>query len=166
MALCIKEKIFSSTKKYEISNENGELRYTTEGRNKGQFFVAGNQIHIFDRDQHEVAFVHQVFHSIRPTYELYLHGELKGTIKPKVSFFKPHYQVDFLSYRIDGKPLGWHFDIYQKDILIAQLEPRMITIGSVYYLSCPNPADELSALVLAIAIDLIGNQANIGWDFM
>jgi len=48
MALCIKEQVFSSVKKYTITDESGQLRYTTEGRAKGQFIVVGNQIHIFD----------------------------------------------------------------------------------------------------------------------
>lgn len=165
MALCIKEQVFSSVKKYTITDESGQLRYTTEGRAKGQFIVVGNQIHIFDPLGNEVAFVHKVLSFFHPKYELIIHGEKKGTIIAKTSIFHPRYLVDFMSYRIDGKILGWHFDIYQKDRLVAQVEPQMISIGSIIHLSCPNPEDELPSLLLAIAIDLIGLCTNIGFDF-
>jgi uncharacterized protein YxjI len=77
MALCIKEQVFSSVKKYTITDESGQLRYTTEGRAKGQFIVVGNQIHIFDPLGNEVAFVHKVLSFFHPKYELIIHGEKK-----------------------------------------------------------------------------------------
>jgi uncharacterized protein YxjI len=59
MNFIIQQHIFSSVKKYDIYDEQGNTCYTTEGRAKGQVVVAGEQIHIFDLSGKEVAFVHQ-----------------------------------------------------------------------------------------------------------
>jgi uncharacterized protein YxjI len=166
MNFLIQEHILSTVKKYDIYDEGGKSCYTTEGRAKGQFFVIGEQIHLFDQLGNEVAFVHQRFPSLIGKYDLYIHGELKGKIKGKLSFFHPRYKVDFMSYRIEGDVLGFNFKMFQKDRLVATMKPQMISIGTAYSLSVIKQEDELAALTLSIAIAGMGATGIVAWDFI
>jgi uncharacterized protein YxjI len=165
MALCIREQIFSTVKKYEITDLDGNTRYTTEGRAPGQFVVMGEQIHIFNLAGKEVAFVRQRFPSLFGKYDLYINGEKKGQIKGCFSFFRPRYKVSYLGMSIKGDILGFNFQIFQNGRLVASMIPQVISIGTVYTLSCEREEDELAALTLSIAIAGIGAKGMAIWDF-
>ena len=166
MDLIIQQHVLSTVTKYDIYDEQGKICYTTEGRAKGQFFVMGEQIHIFDLLGHEVAFVHERFPHLVGKYDLLINGELKGRIVGKLSFFHPRYKVDFMGYRIEGDILGFNFKLYQKDRYVGTIVPKMLSIGTAYSLSVPDRNDEVAALTLSIAIAGMGVSGMVGWDFI
>jgi uncharacterized protein YxjI len=164
MILCIKQKILASTREYNITDQNGNPVYHTVGRLKGQFMVAGNQIHIMDTSDREVAWVHEVT-SFLSKFEIYINGVQKGLIAAKFSLLRPKFRVDFMDYHIQGDIVGWYYDIYQKDRLVGHMSQALISIGSVFSLDCPNPEDQLPALCLALAIDCTNANGRALWDW-
>lgn len=149
MALCIKERIFSWSESYDVFDENETLLYTV----RGEVFSLGHKIHILNAKGEEVAYIHEKVWSFLKKYELYLHGELKGTIKEKFSFIHPKFAVDFLDCRIEGDILGWNYQMFKKDVPMAMIQRKILSWGNVFYLSYTDPEDELAVLALAIAVD-------------
>jgi uncharacterized protein YxjI len=165
MALLIRERLLQSVKSYDILNENGEPAYTTAGRLKGQFIVMGHQLHVFDLQGKEVAFLHEVFPNVYGKYEIIIHGKKCGMIKGKFSLFHPKYQVDYLGYSVKGDIIGMHYQMFRKDEMVATLAMQAFRLGTMMTLNCPNPEDELASLMLAIAIDDIGAGGRGTWSF-
>lgn len=165
MALIIRERLLETPKTYDILNEAGEPVYTTTGRRKGQVVVFGLQLHIFDLSGKEVAFLHEVFPSMFGKYEIFVHDKKAGMIKSKFSILHPKYQVDYLGYSIKGDIIGMHYQMYRQDKLVATLAMQAFRLGTEMTLTCENPEDELSALMLAIAIDGIGAGGKGTWSF-
>ncbi|MCI2068201.1 MAG: hypothetical protein LKJ88_01310 [Bacilli bacterium] len=166
MDFIIHQHILSTIKKYDIYDEQGKVCYTTEGKAKGQFIVMGEQIHLFDLNGKEVAFVHERFPNLIGKYDLIINGELKGRIVGKISFMHPRYKVDFMGYRIEGDVLGFNFKLYQKDRYVATMVPKMISVGTAYSLSVADKEDEIPALTLSIAIAGMGASGMVAWDFI
>lgn len=149
MALCIKEHIFSWKESYDVFDESQKLLYTV----RGKVISLGHEIRICDPSGKEVAYIHQKVWSFFDKYEIYLGGTLAGTIKEKFSFVHPKYSVDFMDCHIDGDIMGWNYQMLRGETPIAMMQRKVLSWGNVYYLSCPDPKDELAALALSIAID-------------
>ena len=103
MGLAIRERIFSWTEKYDIYDEEGRPVYHVEG----EFFSLGHKFHIYDLSHNEVAFVKEKAWSFLHKFEIYVAGDLKGTVKEKLSFFKPKYDVDFMKRPSSLPSLRW-----------------------------------------------------------
>ena len=149
MALCIKEHLFSWTEKYDVYDENQSVLYSVEG----EFWSLGHKIHILDAKGEEVAYIHEKVWAFFKTFEIYLQGEKKGTLKEKFSWFHPKYQVDFLNCEITGDIFGWNYQMMKGAMPMAMIQRKIFSWGNVFYLSYPDPQDELAVLTLDLAID-------------
>lgn len=149
MALCIKEHLFSWSEQYEIYDEDQHLLYSV----RGEAFSFGHKIHIYDAAGNEVAYIHEKVWSFLKNFEIFLHGEKKGSLKEKFSFFHPKFAVDFLDCTIDGDIFEWNYEVTQKGQQIGLMQRKILSWGNVYYLSCPDQENELALLTLSLAID-------------
>jgi uncharacterized protein YxjI len=149
MALCIKEHVFSWNGIYDVYDEKENILYTV----KGEFWSLGHKIHIYDGKGEEVAYIHEKVWAFFKTFEIYLHGEKKGVLKEKFSWFRPKYQVDFLNCEIEGDIFEWNYEMRRGAETIAMVQRKIFSWANVFYLSYPDPKDELAVLTLAIAID-------------
>ena len=98
MKLLIKQRVFSWTDKYDIYDEDGNVRYFV----KGEFFSLGHRLHIYDADENEVGLVRQKLMTILPVFELEEDGRVIGRVERRFSMFKPKYDVDFRGWRAEG----------------------------------------------------------------
>jgi uncharacterized protein YxjI len=150
MALCIRQRIFSWKETYDVTDENQKVKYFVEG----QFFSLGHKIHIYDDKHQEVAFIKvHVWTLFFKKFDIIIHGEQKGMIQEKLSFFHPHYQVDFNGWDIVGNMMEWDYTIRQQDFLIATISRKIFSWANVFYIDTPNPDNELLVLALALAVD-------------
>lgn len=149
MALCIREKIFSWSESYEVYDERQNILY----RVKGEVFSFGHRIHIYDAQGNEVAFVREKIWTFFKKFEIYLHGELKGMLKERFSWFHAKYDVDFLNCQVNGDIFDWNYEMTREGKPLAHIERKIFSWANVFYLSYGNPEDELTVLALAIAID-------------
>lgn len=74
-------------------------------------------------------------------------------LKEKFSWFHPKYQVDFLNCQIEGDIFEWNYQMMRGSEPMAMIQRKIFSWGNVFYLSYPDPKDELAVLTLAIAID-------------
>lgn len=154
MALLIRERIFSWTEEYDVYDENQNVLYTV----KGEFFALGHKIHIYDKSGQEVAYIHEKVWSFLKKFEIYLDGEKRGTLKEKFSWFHPKYEVDFLNCKVEGDIFDWNYQMFRNGAPMAMIQRKVFSWANVFYLSYPDPKDELAVLTLAIAIDAAHND--------
>src|SRR5574344_896689 len=154
MALCIRERIFSWSEKYDVYDEKQNVLYSV----KGEVFSLGHKIHIYNAKGEEVAYIREKIWSFFKKFEIYINGEMKGMLKEKFSWFHPKYEVDFMDLAIEGDIFEWNYQMRRGEEPIAQIQRKIFSWANVFYLSYPNPQDEVAVLALAIAIDAAHND--------
>lgn len=149
MQLLIKQRVFSWTDTYDIYDERGEVKYFV----KAEFLALGHQIHVYDRNNNEVGGVYQKLFRFLPEFEIEISGRSVGIIKKEFSFFKPRYNIDYNGWHVEGNFLGWDYDVYDGSRTVIHISKQLFRWGDTYVLDFENPGDELTGLLLVIAID-------------
>ena len=157
MQLLIKQRIFAWGDTYDVYDETGEARYFV----KGKVFSLGHQIHVFDKKTGtEVGAIRQKLLTFLPKFEIVINGQIVGTVSREFTFLKPKYRVDFRDWEVDGDFLGWNYVARRGDYEVLRVSKAILTWSDTYGIQYMNPADEIPALLLVLAID----AANCGKD--
>ncbi len=149
MRLLIKQRVFSWGEKFDIYDEQGNVKYFV----KGEIFSLGHQLHVYDKFENEIGGVHQQLLTFLPKYDIVMGGQKRGTIVKQFTFFKQQYDVDFNGWHVDGDFLDWNYDVYSGGRPIIHISKEWLAWGDTYTIDFENPADELMGLMLVIAID-------------
>ena len=160
MQLLIKQRIFAWGDTYDIYDESEQPRYYV----KGKVFSIGHQIHVFDkRTNEEVGAIKQKIFTFMPKFEIIIGGKTVGTISREVTFLKPKYRVDFRDWEVDGDFMGWNYVARRGDYEVLRVSKKLMAWSDTYAIDYANPADEIPALLLVLAIDAVncdnGNAA-------
>ncbi|MBQ9562854.1 MAG: LURP-one-related family protein [Lachnospiraceae bacterium] len=150
MQLRIKQRVFSWADKFDIYDENDQVKYTVQG----EFFSFGRRLHIYDTYGEEVGLVRQKVWSFLPKFYIERGGESIGLISKAFTWWKPKYEIDYLGWRCEGNWTGW--DYYIDDAngsLIATIKKELFHWGDTYVITYDLPEDELPILMLVLAID-------------
>lgn len=151
MRLYIDQKVFSWTDKFTVRDGAGSERYTVEG----EIFSFGKKLHVYDRAGREVAFIKQEVWSFLPRYYVYVAGQEVAQIVKEFTFFLPKYRVDGLDWEIEGSFMAHDYHISANGRGIASLHKEWMTWGDCYQLDIFDPADEIPALAVVLAIDCV-----------
>lgn len=150
MELLIKQRIFSWGDKYDVYDAQGNARYYVEA----EIFTLGHQIHVYDkRTNMEVGSIHQELLTLLPRFEIVIGGRTVGTISKEFSLFKPRYRVDFRGWEVEGDFLSWDYIARENGREVLSVSRELLTWGDTYVLSYSRPQDEISGLLLVLAID-------------
>lgn len=150
MELLIKQRVFSWTDTYDVCDGTGEAKYFV----KGELFSLGHKIHIYDKcTGEELGCVAQRLLTLLPTFDIFVGGELIGTVKRKFTLFTQDYQVDYRGWDVSGDFLGWDYRVTDGNREVMSISKQWLTWGDTYILRYSNPANELPGLLLVIAID-------------
>ena len=98
MRLLIKQRVFSWTDSYDVYDENENPKYFV----KAEFFSLGHQLHVYDRNNHELGVIRQRLLTFLPAFEIEIGGRVRGEIRKQFSFFKPRYEIDYNGWRVEG----------------------------------------------------------------
>lgn len=157
MQLLIKQRIFAWGDTYDIYDETGEPRYFV----KGKVFSLGHQIHVFDKQTgEEVGAIRQKLLTFLPKFEIVIDGKMVGTISREFTFLKPKYRVDFRDWAVDGDFLGWNYVARRGEYEVLRVLKEVLTWSDTYAIHYTNPADEVPALMLVLAIDAVNSDGN------
>ncbi len=148
MELLIKQRVFSWTDSYDVYNPDGSTRYTV----KSEFLSLGHQIHVYG-PYGEVGAIHQKLFRFLPEFELEIGGKTVGSVQKQFSLFRPAYTVDCCGWNVQGDFLGWDYNVIGSYGIVAHISKKILTWGDTYILNIASAADELPALLLALAID-------------
>ncbi len=149
MQLLIKQRFFSWTDKYDVYDGYGNVKYSV----KGEFFSLGHRLHVYDAYGNEVGIVKQKLLTILPVFELEINGKTVGRVERRFSMFRPKYDVDLRGWRAEGDFLNWNYEVWQACSMAARITKKLLAWGDTYVLEYADPADELPALMLVLAID-------------
>ncbi len=155
MKLYIKEKVFSWGDKFTVKDAYGEDKYIVEG----EVFTFGKKLHVYDRSGREVAFIKQEVWSFLPRYYVFCGDRQIAEIKKEFTFLFPRYTIEGLGWEIDGSFMAHDYQITKRDRKIVTISKEWMTWGDSYELDIADPADELVALAVVIAIDCV-TEAN------
>lgn len=157
MKLYIKEKVFSWGDKFTVMDPYGEGKFSVEG----EIFSWGKKLHVYDSMGREVAFIKQELWSFLPKYDVYCHGEMAAQIQKEFSFLFPRYTIKGLGWEIEGDFLAHEYEITKHGRTIVNIRKEWMTWGDSYELEIVDPADEILALAVVIAIDCV-TESNSG----
>ena len=149
MRLLIKQRVFSFGEKFDIYDEQGNVKYFV----KSELFSFGQQLHVFDMHDNEIGSVHQVLFSFPKQFEIVMNGSTKGYITKQFTLFWQKYDVDFNGWSVEGDFLDWNYDVYSQGRPIIKINKEWLAWGDTYTIDFENPEDELMGLMLVIAID-------------
>ena len=158
MKLLIKQRVFSWTDSYDVYDENENPKYFV----KAEFFSLGHQLHVYDRNNHELGVIRQRLLTFLPAFEIEIGGRVRGEIRKQFSFFKPRYEIDYNGWRVEGDFLGWDYDVYNGCSSIIHISKELFHWGDTYTINFSDPQDELEGLMLVIAIDAANCTQNNG----
>ena len=133
MKLLIKQRVFSWTDTYDVYDEAGNPKYFV----KAEFFTLGHQIHVYDMNHNEIE----------------IGGRDFGTVQKEFTFFKPKYDINYNGWRCEGDFLAWDYDVYSGCSVAVHISKEVLHWGDTYVIDIVDPADEIMALMLTIAID-------------
>lgn len=149
MKLLFKQRFFSWLCSYDIYDENGNTVYTVKGQ-----LSWGHKLNVYDAPGNHIATLQEKLFSFLPRFEIYIGGELAGTVKKEFSFFKPRFIVDYKGWEIEGDFLEWEYTIYDFDRhYVAHVTKELFNLTDTYTINVGSPEDALPALMLVLAID-------------
>ena len=74
-------------------------------------------------------------------------------IQKEFTFFKPKYDINYNGWRCEGDFLAWDYDVYSGCSVAVHISKEVLHWGDTYVIDIVDPADEIMALMLTIAID-------------
>ena len=151
MKLYIRQKVFSWGDRFTVKDTDGNDRYTVEG----EIFSWGKKLHVYDGNNREAAFIRQEVWSFLPCYDVMIGERQVAQIVKEFSFFFPKYRIDGLGWEINGSFWDHDYQITKNGRNIVSIHKEWMTWGDCYELEIVDPADEIIALAVVLAIDCV-----------
>ena len=156
MKLLIEERVFSWNDRFTVRDEAGNDRFAVAG----ELFSWGKKLHVCDMSGREVAYVEQQLFTFKPRYAVYVRGTLIGEVVKEFSFFRPRYTVEGADWNAEGDFWAHNYTVSRRGSPVVSIQKEWFTWGDCYALDIRDPADEVQALALVLAIDCAVEQAN------
>ncbi|MBQ9151386.1 MAG: LURP-one-related family protein [Clostridia bacterium] len=156
MKLLNEERVFTWNDRFTVRDEGGNDRYYVEG----ELFSWGKKLHVCTPSGHEVAYIEQKLFTFKPRYQVFAGGALIGEVVREFSFFRPYYTVEGAGWDVEGEFWSHDYTVYRHGEPIVSIAKEWFTWGDCYALDIRDPADEIQALALVLAIDCAMEQDN------
>jgi uncharacterized protein YxjI len=151
MKLYIKQKVFALKARFNVKDESGADRFSVEG----DFFSLKSKLHIYDMTGSEVAVVYRRLMTFLPRFVVEIGGVQAAEIVKEFSFFIPKYHLEGTALRLEGDLMAHQYMLGDGTRTVMSLSKEWFTWGDSYLLDIENPADEILALSIALAVDCV-----------
>lgn len=149
MKLLFKQRMFSWFDSYDIYDESGNTVYVVKGQ-----LAWGHKLKIYDANGTEVGMVVQRVLTLLPKFEIYKNDTYIGCLSKELSFLKPHYNIDYNGWHVDGTVMEWKYSILDgSGYLVASISKELFHMTDTYVIDVNNPEHALDALMFVLAID-------------
>ena len=156
MKFYIKQKVFSWTDRFSVTDEQGDPRFYV----KGQAFSPGKRLRIYDESGEELATVSEVLFRMFPRYRVDLYGDKAAEIVKEFSFFRPSYRIEGPGWHIEGDLWDHDYRVTDGRRTVASIHKAWMKWGDFYELEIADPAHKLLALAVVLAIDCVIDREN------
>jgi uncharacterized protein YxjI len=114
----------------------------------------GHKLEVYDRAGCSVGLLKEKIFRLWPTFEMYMGGNLVGTIQKEITFFRPEFHLDCNGWSINGNWLEWDYDISDgMGLTVAHISKQIFNWTDTYVLDIANDSDALAVLMVVLAID-------------
>lgn len=149
MRLYFKQRFFSWLDSYDIFDESGNTAFTVEGQ-----LSWGHKLAIYDASGEEVGMVKEIVLTFLPKFEMYIKGQMVGTLSKELTFFKPRYNIDFNGWHVEGDFFEWDYQIEdERGNQVASISKELWHMTDHYVIEVNQSEDALDALMVVLAID-------------
>lgn len=149
MKLFIKQKVFSIRDKFNIYDENQNVKFTCQGK----IFSIGKKFHVYDEHNQEVAYIHQKILAFLSTYYINKNEEDIACVKRKFTLFKPSYNIPEFGWHVQGNLFAHEYKITKDNVQIVTVSKKWISWGDCYEIDINDDADLVNAICTVIIID-------------
>lgn len=149
MKLLLKQRCFSWFDSYDIYDEAGNVLFIVKGE-----LSWGHLLRIYDADGNEVGCIKEKIITWLPKFEMYTVDRYVGSIRRKLTFFKPKYNIDYKDWSVEGNWIEWDYSIFNFiGQSVATISKKIWNWTDTYVIDVPSSQDALYALMLVLAID-------------
>lgn len=148
MKLYINEKFLSLQKKSPVTDEAGNEKYYVQGR-----FAMVQQYGVYTPGGEELASVSQKRISATGKCVITRNGREIGEIVPKITLFKPKYEVKGLGWIIEGNFKQDQYSVKQDGKTIVNVQVRLFTKGNAFEIEIADGIDEVNAIAAVLTIE-------------
>lgn len=107
MRLFIRQRFFSWTDSFDITDEEGYAVYSV----RADLLALSHVLRVFDVEEQEIGLVREKLFHFLPTFEVELDGDLVAVIRKEFSFLHPSYRIDCEGWSVEGDLFGWDYQI-------------------------------------------------------
>ena len=157
MKLYISERFLTFKDKAAVTDENGAVRYYVHGD-----FAIAKKYYVDDVNGTQLASVVQKKISSTGTCVVSRNGNDIAEIVPKITLFKPKYEVKKLGWTIEGNFNQDKYSIQQNSTAIVNVQVRLLTKGNAFEIDIADGIDEVNALAVVLVIEGILENTVIG----
>ena len=149
MKLLFKQRMFSWFDSYDIFDQYNNTIFTVKGQ-----FSWGHKLNVYNASGVHIATLQQQILTFLPRFDIYINGNLTGTISKEFTLFTPRYNMDFMGWQVEGNFLEWNYTIRNaQGQFIASVSKELFNWTDTYSIDVVNSQDALPALMLVLAID-------------
>ena len=157
MKLYISERFLTFKDKAAVTDENGAVRYYVHGD-----FAIAKKYYVDDVNGTQLASVVQKKISSTGTCVVSRNGNDIAEIVPKITLFKPKYEVKKLGWTIEGNFNQNKYSIKQNGKAIVNVNVRLLMKGNAYEIDITDGIDEVNALAVVLVIEGIFENTVLG----
>lgn len=157
MKLYISERFLTFKDKAAVTDENGAIRYYVHGD-----FAIAKKYYVDDVNGTQLASVVQKKISSTGTCVVSRNGNDIAEIVPKITLFKPKYEVKRLGWTIEGNFNQDKYSIKQNGKAIVNVNVRLLMKGNAYEIDITDGIDEVNALAVVLVIEGIFENTVLG----
>ena len=153
----IRERLLTLTETYDIYDEDGDPVYAV----RHELFSLPRKTRLFDKATGlEIGHITQKMFSLFIEYAIDIRGKTLGSIRKKITFFKPALEADFDNLKIEGNLWGMDFKCYSGSELVFEVSKQYLSFGDTYVVDVLNDEYDEAALLMTVALDEIYHGRN------
>lgn len=149
MKLLFRQRFFSWFDSYDIFDEAGRTLYVVKGK-----LGWGHVLKIYDAYGEELGMVKERIIALLPRFDLYQGETRLGCIRKALTFFRPHFDIDFNGWSVQGSFFEWDYQVLDASgSLVATVSKVLWNLTDTYTIDVEDSRNALYALMLVLAID-------------
>jgi uncharacterized protein YxjI len=153
MRYLMKQRLFSFTDDYDITDDEGKSAYYVDGK----LLSLGKNLSFQDTEQNELAHIQQKLLNWGPTYEITHNGELVAVVKKELfTFFHCVFHVDepgHDSLTAEGEFTDHEYVFTRAGRRVASVSKQWFTFADTYGVEVDEGEDPVLILACTVVID-------------